>query len=570
MQWIQPTRNDGRERHIAQAFGISPVTAALLANRGFTDSGRIEAFLSPRLQGLSDPLLPGNMQRGVERLEQAMQRQESILIFGDYDVDGVTSTVFLIQFLRIFGLSPRFIVPRRLKEGYGLSLDSLERALADGRPDLLIAVDCGTGSAQEVAWLRQKGIDVLILDHHASKEGLPEGAILINPHVHDGKDVPWKHLCAVGLVFKFCHAFLKMMREKGDPLAEQTDLKEFLDLVALGTVADLVLLEGENRILVKHGLQRLRRCRRPGICALMEVAGITLGEEITPFDIGFKLGPRINASGRLDDASGPIELLLSEDWNTCHEAARLLDSFNRERQDIEKAITLKAEGLVSQLYADDSGVILHSPDWHAGVVGIVASRIARKFNRPALVLGSDSEGLIKGSGRSIEGVNLVEVLQACSEHILQWGGHPMAVGLTIEAASIDPLRESFNRALRAHFPDGLPEPCLQIDACVQPADLTDGLLEELEAVSPFGQGNPEPVFALEQIHLNHLSSLGRDHLRFQISQPGSLVPIDGVAWNMVDSPPPLDRPVDLAVRYHWNSWRGNRSKRLTLVDWKLS
>jgi len=440
--------------------------------------------------------------------------------------------------------------------------------LTDGKPDLLIAVDCGTSSSTEVAWLREQGISVIILDHHTSKESLPADCILVNPHVHDEETVPWKHLCSVGLVFKFCHAFLKIMREQGDPLAEQTDLRQFLDLVALGTVADLVLLENENRILVKHGLQRLKSCRRPGICALMEVAGITLGEDISPFDIGFKLGPRINASGRLDDASVPIQLLLSEDWNSCHETAQLLDSSNRERQDIERAITLEAEDQVVSLYADDHGVILHSPDWHAGVVGIVASRIARKFNRPALVLGSDSEGLLKGSGRSIDGVDLVNILQECTSHIVQWGGHPMAVGLTTEEGRIAELRQAFNEALKTQFPDGLPEPVLRIDASLDPADLTETLLGELDQLAPYGQGNPEPIFALEGVTLASVSALGQDHIRFNFFRPGGLEVIEGVAWNMAENAPPVGQPLKLAVRFHWHAWRGRRSARLTLLDWR--
>ena len=568
MRWIRPVVNEGFARHIGQQFGISPVVASLLANRGLNNPGQIEQFLSPRLQNLGDPLQVGGMQAAVNRLELALKRQESILIFGDYDVDGVTSTVFLIHFLRQFGLSPGFVVPKRLEEGYVLSMESLKRALSGGKPDLLLAVDCGTSSAEEVAWLRQQGIEVMILDHHTSKESLPADCILVNPHVNDPEDASWKHLCSVGLVFKFCHAFLKVMREKGDPLADQTDLREYLDLVALGTVADLVLLEGENRILVKHGLQRLKSCQRPGISALMDVAGITLGEEISPFDIGFKLGPRINASGRLDDATTPINLLLTSDWAACHEAARMLDSFNRDRQEIERAITLEAEDQVVSLYEDDHGIILHSSDWHAGVVGIVASRIARKFNRPTLVLGSDTEGLIKGSGRSIEGVNLVEVLQECTDHIVQWGGHPMAVGLTAEEGKIAELREAFNMALQAQFPDGLPETCLNIDAILQPQDLTEKLLAELDALAPYGQGNPEPVFELEGVSLASVVALGKDHLKFTLYAPGRTTPLEGVGWNMQANSLPTSTPLHLAVKFHWHAWRGQRSPRLTLLDWR--
>jgi single-stranded-DNA-specific exonuclease len=568
MRWIKPSLDNGLAKQLEQHHGISSVAAALLVNRGFTDTESVEKFLSPNLQGLGDPLDVGNMREAVALVESALLDQQSIMIFGDYDVDGVTSTVFLTHFLRQFGLSPRFVVPKRLSEGYGLSRESLQRALADGKPDLLIAVDCGTSSHEEIAWLREQGIKVLILDHHTSKESLPDDCVLVNPHVHDEDSVPWKNLCSVGLVFKFCHAFLKVMRQKGDALAEQTDLKEYLDLVAMGTVADLVPLEGENRILVKHGLKRLQRCRRPGICALMEVAGITLGDDIAPFDIGFKLGPRINASGRLSDAALPIQLLLNDDWNRCNEAARALDSYNMERQDIERAFTESAEQHVESDYTEDLGLVLHESEWHAGVVGIVASRISRKFHRPALILGSDADGQLKGSGRSIEGVNLVEILKQCSDSIVQWGGHPMAVGLSVEATQVENLRAAFNQALKDAFPSGLPESTLKIDAVVNGSDLTEQLLQELECLTPYGQGNPEPVFMLEQVTLQNVYPLGDSHFKFQMLRPGCPYPLEGVAWGLGHKKPEAGIQVDILAKYHWHAWRGRRGPRLTMLDWR--
>lgn len=569
MRWIKPSLNKNLSQSIAAQTGLSLVVANILVHRGFSDLEAVEAFLNPTLGKLSDPLLPGQMLAAVERLDEALRKDESVLIFGDYDVDGVTSTTFLVHFLRRFGLNPRYVVPRRLEEGYGLTIDSLSRALGEGKPDLLIAVDCGTGSAKEVAWLREKGISVLILDHHTSKESLPQDCILVNPHVHDGADVSWSDLCSVGLVFKFCHAFLKVIRERGDALAENLDLREYLDLVALGTVADLVRLEGENRILVKSGLQRLKHGRRPGLCALMEVVGLRLGEDLSPVDIGFRLGPRINASGRLDDASLPIQLLLGEDFQACKEAARMLDEVNRERQDIEREITRHAEQLVEDLFKDDAGIIIHSPAWHTGVVGIVASRIARKYNRPTLVLGAEGEGVMKGSGRSIEGVNLVDILNQCTEFLQQWGGHPMAVGLSLEENKVDLLRDSFNLALATEFPDGLPEPALTIDAEVRKEDLSDSLLDDLAGLAPFGQGNPEPVFALRGICLGSVQPMGQAHVKFLVQRNGKHPPVEGVAWNSAGNRPPSGIPVDIAFRFHWNNWRGVRAPRLTLLDWRL-
>lgn len=567
MRWISPdTNNRDQAARLAEAIGVSPVVASLLLRRGHGEADGARAFLNPSLADLTDPLLIGGMKAAVTRLESALRHHESVLIFGDYDVDGVTSTALLSHFLRQFGLNPRFIVPRRLEEGYGLSVESLERAIALEKPDLVIAVDCGTASAHEVEWLRQRGISVIILDHHSPRESLPTGCSLVNPHVLDPEHVPWKDLCSVGLVFKFCHAVVKVLREKEDPLAENMDLRQYLDLVALGTVADLVRLTGENRILVKSGLKALRACRRPGICALMDVAGLLLGTSLDASDIGFKLGPRINASGRLDDATLPIELLLGEDWQSCRDKAQILDQHNSERQDIERKITLEAEILVRQQHHGDPGLVVYAPHWHTGVVGIVASRLTRQFHRPVLVLGAE-EGACKGSGRSIPGVNLVELLAENAHLLDRWGGHPMAVGISMPPAQIDAFRDAFNESIRSRFPSGLPEKQLEIDAIMESGDLTPGLLQELEALAPFGQGMPEPVFALPGVTLLNAQSMRNGHFKCLIENSHDKSRIEAVAWNIKERPD--DRqPVNLAVKYHWHTWRGDRQPRLTIVDWQ--
>lgn len=566
MRWVCSKANSSEIAALANGLNVSPVVADLLSKRGFQSIDEASAFLNAALTDLADPLLVGQMEPAVACLEGALQKQHSVLIFGDYDVDGVTSTTLLTHFLRQFGLNPRFVVPRRLEEGYGLSMESLKRAIAIEKPDLLIAVDCGTSSAKEVQWLRENDIQVLIIDHHASKESLPEDCVLVNPHVNDPDDVPWKNLCTVGLVFKYCHAVIKVLRQKKDPLAEKMDLRQYLDLVAMGTVADLVHLTGENRILVKSGLKALKACRRPGICALMDAAGIKLGENLSASDIGFKLGPRINASGRLDDATLPIELLLGEDWHSCRSKARILNQHNLDRQEIERQISSEAEEEAHSKYADSTGLVLYQPHWHTGVVGIVASRLARQFKKPALVLGAD-EDICKGSGRSIKGVNLVELLSTSADVLDKWGGHPMAVGVSVRAENIAAFREAFNNALKQTFPDGLPDSPLEIDAIVDPEDLTVGLLEQIEALAPFGQGMPEPVFALSQVNLKRAQNLKNGHFKFFLENRKTGNLIEGVAWNLKDRPD-TSQPVDLAIRFHWHSWRGERQPRMTLIDWK--
>ena len=567
MRWLFPSLDTARVNALAGERGVSPELAALLMQRGFGEPAKTSAFLEAGLKDLGDPLALTGMREAVDRVRNVVNHRGNVVVFGDYDVDGVTSTVLLTEFLRHFGLRPEPAVPYRLSEGYGLTVPALERALGERPPDLFIALDCGTSSAAEVAWLRRKGIPVLIIDHHTSKEALPNDCLLLNPHVHDDPEAPFADLCTVGLVFKFCHAFLKILRAGQVAAAFDLDLKDFLDLVALGTVADLVPLHGENRILVRAGLRRLRDCRRHGLCALMEAADLKLGEDLGTFEIGFRLGPRINASGRLEDAHLPINLLLHDDWAFCRKAARELDEMNRRRQSIERAIAETAEAMVESDFAEDLGLVLYDPSWHAGVVGIVASRLARAFHRPAIVFGRDNEGALKGSGRSIQGVNLVEILQSAKQSLQQWGGHPMAVGLSIEAEAIPAFRDDFNRALAQALVDGLPEKRLSIDLRLSPRALTLGFLEELGRMEPFGQGNPEPVFAVNTDGIGDVRPMGRKHLRFVLSDAG-FPGLEGMAWNGADNPPPPDTPLRLAVRFGWNSWRGQRTPRLTLVDWK--
>jgi single-stranded-DNA-specific exonuclease len=313
-------------------------------------------------------------------------------------------------------------------------------------------------------------------------------------------DAAWRHLCTVGLVFKLCHGLLKHLRAENHPVAFRVKLREHLDLVALGTVADLVPLAGENRILSRHGLRILETTQRPGLRALMEVAGVKPEQGITPTDISFRLGPRINASGRLADAALSVELLLSDDAVFCTETARQLEVFNRERQEIERGITEQAERMIETQYAALPGIVLFHEDWHPGVVGIVAGRVTRKYNRPCVVLGNEGDQA-KGSGRSVDGLNLVEVLGTCSANLTSWGGHPMAVGIALPKIHVEEFRQRFAEAVRSYAGTDVAESRLDLAAWLTPEQVNDRLMDELDSLHPFGQGNPEPVFGLRGIAL---------------------------------------------------------------------
>lgn len=570
MRWTYTPLPADEVGALSRHAGVSPVLAELLLRGRLADHATAARFLRPALAELNDPFLLPNVAEAATRLRQAIAGRESIIVLGDYDVDGVSSTALLVSVLRRFGLNPSFVVPRRMEDGYGLSRSAIDRALEVGKPQLFIALDCGTNSHEEVDYLAAQGIDVIVIDHHRSKEQALTQGILINPHVHNREgDDAWRHLCTVGLVFKLVHGLLKQLRTENHPVAFRIKLRDYLDLAAMGTVADLVPLQAENRILARFGLRILAGAERAGLKALMEVAGVKPELGLAPVDVSFRLGPRINASGRLADAALSVELLLSEDAAFCRETARQLDAFNRERQDIERGITEEAERMIEDHYADAPGIVLYGENWHPGVVGIVAGRVTRKYNRPCIVLGNEGT-LAKGSGRSIEGINLVEVLGTCSEHLASWGGHPMAVGVAVPKENLAVFRGCFEAAVRAATGGGPVDAILDIYAWLAAEDVRERLMEELELLHPFGQGNPEPVFGLRRIVLRQRPDVFKQaHFRFQFEDPRGRR-LFGVAWKMADRIPPTGRPLDLAVKLNWNHFNDRRLLQLELVDWRLS
>ena len=572
MRWTHTPHPAAEAEALSKRAGISRVLAELLLRSGLRDGDDATAFLQPALAALNDPFLLRNLEAAATRLRQAIAHREEIVVLGDYDVDGVSSTALLVMILRRFGLNPRFIVPRRSEDGYGLSRSAIDRALEAGKPHLFIALDCGTNSHAEAAFLRAQGIDVMVIDHHRSKEQPLEQCLLINPHVQadaTNGDSAWRNLCTVGLVFKLCHGLLKQLRQENHPVAFRIKLRDHLDLVALGTVADLVPLLGENRILARHGLRILQEAQRPGLRALMDVAGVKPALGISPTDISFRLGPRINASGRLADAALSVELLLSDDPVFCAETAQQLDAFNRERQDIERAITEEAERSIETRFLADAGVVLFAENWHPGVVGIVAGRVTRKYNRPCVVLGNEGD-MAKGSGRSVDGVNLVEVLGTCCEHLTSWGGHPMAVGIALPKIHLESFRAGFAAAVRAHAGGDIAEARLDIAAWITPELITERLMEELEELHPFGQGNPEPIFGVQGVVLRHAVEVFKEqHFRFHF-EDGRGRRLHGVAWKLAHRTPPLGVPLDLAVELKWNHFNNRKLLQLGLVDWRVA
>jgi single-stranded-DNA-specific exonuclease len=488
----------------------SECIARLLLRKGFHSLEEVENFLRPRLSSLSDPFLLPQMHAAISRVLAALDRQERIVLFGDYDVDGVTSLALLNEMLRAYGGTPELFLPFRMEEGYGLSRESVERCLEQHRPQLLIALDCGTSSVNEISELKKRGVDVIVLDHHEPKFALPDCVAVVNPKL---TQCGMEYLCSVGIVFKLCHALLKTRLLTG------FDLKSKLDLVALGTVADIVPLCGENRVLVQRGAIEIARTSRIGLRKLMQVAGVRV--PILPEDIGYRLGPRLNAAGRLSTAEKSLRLLLTQDDSEAAVLAGELDQENRKRQEVEQQIVDAAiERIDSQFdEARDAAIVVGERGWHPGVLGIVASRIVRKYHRPAIVIGFDENGIGKGSGRSIEGLNLVKALNRCADSLDTYGGHEMAAGMALREEKFDLFAKAFRNAARELLSDEALQPCLRLDHELAFTELDVEFLRWHELLQPFGNGNPQPLFLAREVEpVAPPRVMNEKHLLFRLRQ----------------------------------------------------
>jgi single-stranded-DNA-specific exonuclease len=523
----------------------SECIARLLSRKGFRCPEEVEDFLRPRLSSLSDPFLLPQMDAAVSRLLTALDRHERIVLFGDYDVDGVTSLALLDEMLRAYGEAPQLFLPLRIEEGYGLSRESVERCLEQHQPQLLIAIDCGTSSVNEIAILNERGVDVIVLDHHEPKAQLPDCVAIANPKL---TECGFEYLCSVGIVFKLCHALLKTR-----PLPE-FGLKSKLDLVALGIVADIVPLRGENRVLVQRGAIEIGRTSRIGLQKLMEIAGVH--PPILPEDIGYRLGPRLNAAGRLSTAEKSLRLLLAHDESEAAMLAAELDRQNRERQEVETQIFVAATEKIDMEFnsARDAAIVAGARGWHPGVLGIVASRLVRKYHRPAIVIGFDEKGVGKGSGRSIEGLNLVEALTRCADRLDKYGGHEMAAGLAMREENFDRFAEAFRSTARELLSEEALQPCIRLDHELPFAEIDIEFLRWHEMLQPFGNGNPQPLFFAREIEPVAPPRVVKEkHLIFRLRQGDRhrrAVYFDGMANQL---PPP---PWDIAFRIRADDYSG--------------
>ena len=558
----KPARASGATGAAPHISG-NPVVDALLQLREIP-AAEAKAFLEPKLAELTDPLTLPNIKDAIARVLTAIRDDQLIALYGDYDVDGVTSLAILKRGIEALGGRIHCFLPHRMDEGYGLSAEGIARCLDECQPDLLLAVDCGTSSVAEGDILREKGIDLIVIDHHqAGPEGTPNAVAIVNPQL--GEDQ--RYLCSAGLAFKFLHALLKT-----DPdLREKFDIRTVLDLAATGTVADLVPLEDDNRILVKAGLPRLGNTRNLGLRALMSVAGVK-GSPIAS-DIGFRLGPRLNAAGRLDTAMDALNLLLTEREDEAQSIANLLDTRNRDRQTLERAVHDQALDQLRQNHPDQlpAAIVLADADWHPGVVGIVASRIMRQYHRPTFIIGFDDDGLGKGSGRSVSGIDLVAHLDQAREHLVKGGGHAAAAGISVEASKVDAFRDALCSSMSNEDP-ALFDPSITPDIELTGDQVCLDLLDDLDHVAPFGMGNPEPLFYLRNVTcLNEPRALKDKHWKFRIVDQNGSQAVDAIWFSGVEKMPDLPAgDWDLAFNLQRNEWRGQQSVQLLIRDLRES
>ena len=550
---------------LAERNNLPLPVASLLIRREIDD---VDAFLSPKLEQLSDPFLLPDMHKAADRIWAAVDAKERILIFGDYDVDGITSTCFLSRVLESLGGNVERFIPNRQDDGYGLSVESITHCLERFDPKLVITVDCGTGSADAVQLASEKGVDVVVTDHHEASEGIVADALaVVNPKVGTHKEL--QILAGVGVAFKLCHALLKQGRQQDRPTSHSTDMRPWMYLVALGTVADMVPLVGENRILATYGLQVLNQRPDPGIDALARSSGVQ--QEMTSYHIGFVLGPRLNAAGRMASPDLAVELLLSTSPRHAMRIAHRLEEANKERQAIEETIRNQAISRLEEHYRPEEPAVMvvASRSWHKGVVGIVASRLVRRFHRPAVVISIDEHGVGRGSCRSIDGIDLIENLESVSDLLLQFGGHRMAAGLDIEEGKIDEFRRRLNARAREVMDAENLRPSQPIDGWIREEDLTHDFLAGQDQLMPFGNTNPVPVWGLRGVRIKYSQRVGYDKKHLRLIFDTAVGPRDAIAFHFGDKEIP-DGPVDLAFQLRTNVFRGEENLQMLLQDIRLS
>lgn len=563
--WHLADIDDAVVEALADTLSLSPLVARVLALRGVTAADDAEVFLRASLADMPDPALMADIDRAAERIVAALRDGDKITIYGDYDVDGVTSTAVLWLFFRDhLGVELDYYIPHRLREGYGLNCDAIDHLAASGTR-VLVTVDNGSSAVREIARAREHGLDVIIIDHHQISDPEPEAYAHLNPH-RASCGYPYKGLAAVGVAFVLLVQVRRHLRAAAFYSGPDPRPDHYLDLVALGTVADVAPLTGLNRALVRYGVQLMRARPRLGISALLDVTRTDLGG-ISARDFGYRLGPRINAAGRIDDASRGLRLLIGDDPGEAYALAEYVEGQNRERRTIQARMEQEATELAAAAVEGGAqALVLAGTDWHPGVVGIVAARMVEQFHRPSILLAHDG-GLLKGSARSTGGVDIKAALDDCAPHLMRYGGHPAAAGMTLRADALDAFRAALDLAVVARRNGEPGPPALEADAEVPLEQLSIADLEALDRVGPFGHQNPNPRFISRAVR-GRPQILRGGHLKVHLDAADG--PCEALAWNKEHLAPLWQGAVDLFYSPRFEVWRGRRKLVLRISDMRAA
>ena len=559
---VVPVPDSSTVRDMSEALELPPAIVKILLNRGFDSPETVEKFLNPQLSDLQDPFLLHGMDKAMERVTKALLANEKIVIYGDYDVDGITATSLLYIIFNKLGAQVDYFLPNRLVEGYGLSVDGINEARKKG-VDLIITVDTGINAIDEVAYANSQGIDVIITDHHEPREILPEAVAIVNPKQEQCQFN--EELSGVGVAFKFAQAVYKSL---GQNVA---DLHEHLDLVALGTAADIVPLVGENRVLTRFGIPQISRTTKPGLKSLTFVSGL-MGKDISTGQVVFVLAPRINAIGRLGDAKDAIRLLSTRDEKVAQEVARKLDDDNRKRKRIDEETLNEALAQLEEIadLENDKAIVLAGEGWHLGVIGIVASRIVERYHLPTVMI-SLKDGVGKGSARSIPGFHLCEALNKCEDLLLQYGGHKYAAGLSIESKNVEEFRKKFIEVSNSELTADDIQPKLKIDMEIELSEVTDDFMELLEKFAPFGPQNMRPVFLTRNCEIiGRPSVVGNNHLRMRVRKGSTVIDVIGFGFGDMLSQISTGSLVDSVYTLEYNTYNNVTRVQMRIKDIKLT
>lgn len=566
--WIYPKDDPEWLKTIISEFNIHPVTAQVLASRGFTDLEEIHEYLYAKLPDLFDPNLFPDMGKAVERVLAALKKSEAILIYGDNDVDGMTATALLTEFLQFLGANVFYYIPNRVSLKQSLMLDALDYALKNNCK-LLITADCGITSHEEIAQAVKQGVDVIITDHHEPTAKLPHCIATLNPKV-EGSTYPNHELTGVGVAFKLAHAVTNQLITNGEISSTKVDLKRCLDLVALGTIADMGSLIGENRILVRYGLRQMRKTKRIGLIKLFTVCELKVGE-LTPIDLASKVAPRLNSLGRIADPKKGVELLLIRDSVMAETLAKELDLNNIERQKIERrdAEDIEQHLLKHPEILDEKAIVLFSEKWHPGIIPIITARIAKNYNRPTIIIAIE-EGIGKGSMRTIPEFPLLPLLRENADILLNFGGHDFAAGLSIKKENIPRFKEKFIQAANKQLKDHDVVAKLHLDAKIHFGELTFDFLESLNLLEPFGNENPAPILYCDAKQIWPPKVVGKTHLKLYLEQNDRL--LEGIAFGMAERRPKVAKKnlmLRIAFTPHINTFLNKSSIQLQIRDFQV-